>query len=328
MSSNNRRIWALTTGEAGMQSQALGLAEAVGGEIAVKIVQPRKPWRWLPGHLAPKRIGCVAANPSEFGGPAPDLVISCGRRSVPAALALRKAGALAVHIQNPSASLSAFDLVVPPRHDGLSGRNVMPTRAAIHRVTPNKLQAAAQEWEPQFKSRPHPWIAVLVGGKSGAFSFDAEDAVMLAGQLQDLSASGASLLITTSRRTGTDNTRLLQDALPDAYFWTGEADGPNPYFGLLAVADHIVATCDSASMVSEACSTGKPVHIIELTGGNKRFRAFLNGLYQDNFARRFAGSPLPTWEYEPPNNTEEVAAAVLQLLQKRITNSQSIAGSN
>lgn len=300
-----------------MQSQALGLAEAVGGEISLKTVKAKAPWSWFPGHWAPKRISAVVTNPEDFAGPAPDLVISCGRRSVPAALALRRAGALAVHVQNPSAKLSAFDLVVPPRHDGLSGPNVMPTCAAIHRVTPKKLQAAADEWRPRFEGRPRPWVAVLVGGKSGAFAFEEKDARMLAGQLQGLAASGASLLVTTSRRTGEENTRLLKEALPDAYFWTGEADGANPYFGLLGLADHIVATCDSASMVSEACSTGKPVHVIELPGGNKRFRAFLDGLYQDGFARRFAGAPLAEWTYTPPNDTAEVAARVRAMLAAR-----------
>lgn len=300
-----------------MQSQALGLSEAVGGEVSVKTVQAKAPWTWFPGHWAPKRIGCVAANPADFSGPAPDLVISCGRRSVPVALALRKAGALAVHVQNPSAKLSAFDLVVPPRHDGLSGPNVMATTVAVHRVTPERLHGAAKEWRPAFEGRPRPWVAVLIGGKSRAYAFDEADARSLAAQLQGLQAAGASLFVTTSRRTGAENMALLRQALPDAYFWSGDADGPNPYFGLLALADHIVVTCDSASMVSEACSTGIPVHVIELSGGNKRFRAFLDNLYQDRYARQFDSAPLPEWTYTPPNDTAEVAAAVRDLLKAR-----------
>ena len=317
MSSNSPgkpwRIWALTTGEIGMQSQALGLAEAVGGDVTLKTVAAKKPWRWLPGHWAPKRLQAVVANPEEFGGPPPDIVISCGRRSVPAALALRKAGAMAVHIQDPGVPARCFDLVVPTRHDGLTGANVMQTRASIHRITPVKLQAAAEEWQPVFAGKPRPWVAVLVGGKSRAFDFGEGDAKALAAQLQAL-AKEASLLVTTSRRTGEANTKLLKAALPEAYFWTGEADGPNPYFGLLALADHIVATCDSASMVSEACSTGKPVHVIELPGGNKRFRTFLDGLYADGFARRFEGAPLPEWSYQPPDDTAVVADRIRRML--------------
>ena len=300
-----------------MQSQALGLAEAIGGEISLKTVQARAPWRWLPGHLTPKRLSCIVHNAADLAGAPPDLVISCGRRSVPTALTLRNAGSLAVHIQNPGVPPHCFDLVVPPHHDGLKGPNVIPTKAAIHRVTPERLRAAAKKWFPRFKCLPRPLVAVLIGGKSGAFNFGEDDARMLARQLQGLAAEGASLLITTSRRTGAANTDLLKSSLPDAYFWTGDGDGPNPYFGLLAIADHIVATCDSVSMVSEACSTSKPVHLIELPGGYKKFRLFLDALYHENLARRFDGPPLQHWSYEPPNDTAKVAAEVRKMLAAR-----------
>ena len=320
VSSEPWRIWALTTGEIGMQSQALGLAEAIGGEITLKTVQAKAPWRWMPGHWAPKRLGMVIANATELAGKPPDLVISCGRRSVPAALALRGAGVLAVHVQTPGVPPQAFDLVVPPRHDGLAGANVLPTKTAIHRITPERLRAAADEWRPHFADDGRPRIVVLVGGKSGAFAFGKTDARELASKLAKLRDTGAALLVTTSRRTGDENTLLLREALPDAYFWTGENDGPNPYFGLLGLADHIIATCDSASMVSEACSTGKPVHIIELPGGNKRFRAFLDGLYKDHFAKPFDGAPLIEWVYNPPNDTAKVAVIVQQMLAARKSN--------
>jgi mitochondrial fission protein ELM1 len=302
-----------------MRGQALGLAEAIGGKIEVKTVVAKAPWRWLPGHLAPKRMAWVVANPGEFAGPLPHLVISCGRRSVPTALALRRAGVLAVHVQDPQVPPSAFDLVVPPRHDSLSGMNVFPTAVAIHRVTPEKLAAARAEWGPQFTAKPRPWIAVLIGGKSRAYSFSEADAQALATQLQALQQTGASLFITTSRRTGEANTKLLREALPDAYFWSGEADGPNPLMGLLALPDHIVATCDSASMLSEAVSTGTPVHVVELPGGRKRFRRFLDGLYQDGYARRFTGAPLPGWQYTPPTDTADAAEAIRRLLTARLS---------
>src|SRR3546814_3642619 len=34
----------------------------------------------------------------------------------------------------------------------------------------------------------------------------------------------------------------------------------NPNFGILGLADHVIVTGDSVNMVSEAASTGKPVH--------------------------------------------------------------------
>jgi uncharacterized protein len=320
MSPRQFRIWTLTTGENGMASQAIGLAEAIMAtaperwQIEAKIVTPRLPWRWLPSALAPRRLASVTLDTGEFTGPLPDLIIACGRRSIPAALALRAQGVFTVYVQSPDVPADRFDLVVPPRHDRFPGANVLPTRGSLHRVTAEKLAAAAEEWRPHFAHLPRPWTAVLVGGRSKAYSFGQDDALRLTDQLQQLEASGHSLLLTTSRRTGPHNTAILRKSLPDAFVWSSPADGPNPYFGLLALADHIIATCDSANMVSEAVFTGKPVHIVELSGGKPRFRRFLDGMYADGFARRFEGLPLSTWTYTPPDDRRQVARAIIHHL--------------
>jgi len=309
------RIWTLTTGEAGMRTQALGLAEAVAAqtpaEIAEKTARPRPPWRWLPGRWAPRRLAAVVGNAEDFAPALPDLVIACGRRSIPTALTLRRAGVFTVYVQKPDCRPERFDLVVAPRHDGLSGPNVIQTLGSLHRVTAEKLAAAAGEWRPHLVSHPPPRVAVLVGGRSKAYRFASDDARALAAKLRVLAETGHSLLITASRRTGAENAAILRDVLPDAWFWRGETDGPNPYFGLLALADHIVVTPDSANMLTEACFTGKPVHVAELPGGSKRFQRFLEGLYAEGFARRFEGPPLASWTYEPPDDRAKAAAAIL-----------------
>src|SRR3546814_9290061 len=75
---------------------------------------------------------------------------------------------------------------------------------------------------------------------------------------------------TPSRRTGRRNEEILRRGragLP-AEIWDG--DGENPYFGILALADHVVVTGDSVNMVSEAASTGKPVHVVHLQGSSAK----------------------------------------------------------
>ncbi len=314
------RIWTLTTGEAGMRTQALGLAEAVAeehpAEISEKTVQPRLPWRWVPGHWATRRLGALVENPGDFAPPLPGLVIACGRRSIPAALALRKFGIFTVYIQTPDCAPGLFDLVAAPRHDGLAGPNVIQTRGSIHRVTAEKLAESATEWRPRFEACPRPWVAVLIGGTSKAYAFGTGDARALAAKLKGLADSGASLLVTTSRRTGAENAAILRNALPQAFFWGGEEDGPNPYFGLLALADHIVVTSDSANMLSEACFTSAPVHVAELPGGSTRLRRFLEGLYADGCARRFDGPPLASWAHTPVDDRATVARAILDRLSQ------------
>ena len=88
----------------------------------------------------------------------------------------------------------------------------------------------------------------------------------------------ASLLVTSSRRTGKENTDALKSALTGAPAFVWDGEGENPYFGILGLCDYLVVTADSVNMISEACASGRPVYIYDLPGGSRksaRFRAAL-----------------------------------------------------
>jgi hypothetical protein len=312
--------WAVTTGEAGMVSQAMGLAEAVGLSTVQKTVHLRAPWRWLPGHLCPAPLAGLDARSDPIRPPWPDLLITCGRRSVAVAIAvsrLSRGRTFTVHVQDPRVPPRCFDMVVPPEHDGLSGDNVYPTLAALHRVTPQKLAQAAEHFRARFESLPRPLVAALIGGDSRAYRFRATRAAELADELIGAAeAAGAGLIVTASRRTGPDSRAALEVRLQGdrACFWQGE--GENPYLGMLALADFIVVTEDSISMVSEACATGRPVHIAAMEGGNRRFAAFHERLRAAGVTRPFRGR-LMTWSYEPIDETRRIAELVRARLRER-----------
>ena len=117
---------------------------------------------------------------------------------------------------------------------------------------------------------------------------------------------GAGLVVTTSRRTGAENEAILRAALADvpSLIWDGQGD--NPYFGMLALADAVVVTCDSVSMISEACYTGSPVHVYDFPGGSKRFRRFREDLERGGLTRPFRGR-LESWQYTPLDETRRAA---------------------
>lgn len=315
---NTPHCWALTTGEAGMISQALGLAEVVGIPFEHKTVDLRIPWRWLPGHLCPNVWRGLTVDSDSLTPPWPDLLIACGRRSVAVSLAIRRAASgrtFTVYIQDPRIPSYYFDLVVPPQHDGLHGVNVISTRGALHRVTPARLTEHAARFAPQVESLPQPLVVVLIGGSSRncrltpAFSADIGRQL-----LAMVRVTGAGLALTTSRRTGAENEAALRKVLQAVphYFWDGHGD--NPYFGLLGLADHIVVTGDSVSMVSEACATGKPVHIIDLPGCGRRLQTFHDQLRHEGVTRPFKGD-LDHWTYEPVNDAPHVAAQIRKHLK-------------
>jgi hypothetical protein len=314
-------IWAVTTGEAGMANQARGLAEAVarrtGWPVAEKTVGIRRPWRSLPMHWIPRPQDKLTPDSDPIVPPWPRLLISCGRRSAAVSMAVRRAsqgGCLTVHVQDPLIPPRHFDLVVPPRHDGLVGRNVLPTRGAIHHVTPEKLSEAAHVFRERFADLPRPWIGVLLGGSNRTMTLTPEIARHIGEQLARAAReSGGSLLVTASRRTGEANSRALASAIANVPHRLGNGEEANPYLGILGLADHLVVTGDSVSMVSEAASTGKPLYIIDFGRYSKRLERFHAGLREEGVTRPFDGH-LAHWRYEPVNDTEQVAAAIVARL--------------
>tara|TARA_Y100001934_G_scaffold219208_1_gene260770 strand:- start:5411 stop:6142 length:732 start_codon:yes stop_codon:yes gene_type:complete len=228
-------------------------------------------------------------------------------------MAIRKASngsCFTIHIQNPKVGIHNFDLVVPPRHDGLSGSNVIATRGALNRVTSVRLAEGARRFAHRFEHLPRPLVAVLVGGASNSYRLTTARTAKIAEQLLELlRTAGAGLVITPSRRTGDRNVAVLREQLTrdDVFIWDGT--GANPYFGLLGLADAIVVTEDSANMVSEAATTGKPVYVIELEGGSRRFRNFHDMLLSEGITRPFDGR-LEDWSYPPLDDTDTVAAEV------------------
>ncbi|MCH8490260.1 MAG: mitochondrial fission ELM1 family protein [Oceanicaulis sp.] len=311
-------IWALTTGEAGMRTQARGLAARISASYEDKLFPLPAPWSWLPGHLAP--FALMRAAPHGLAPPWPDLLITCGRRSVAAALAIRRASrgrTRLVHIQNPQAPARLFDLVIPMKHDRLEGPNVLPVATALHPFTPEVLAAARAEWAGALKPDSRPLLGVMIGGPTGRMEMT-EDVVD--GVLSAVSAfreqTDGRVRITPSRRTPEPvRARLREAALADEFVdvWSGE--GANPYAGMLACCDRFLVTGESVSMVSEALSSGAPVHVARLPGMGARHQAFLDMLEGDGAISRLSGGALDLGHTGTgPTDPGELAAARVRAL--------------
>lgn len=313
------QVWAVHDGKVGIRSQVLGLAETLGWPFEEKAISLRFPWNRLPPvpWLDPARA--LAREGDALAPPWPDLFIGCGRQSAIAALAVKRASGGATvlaHVQDPHFARARFDLLIVPEHDRLRGPNVLVTRGAVHRVSREKLAEAAAQWESRLAAVPRPRVAVLIGGNNKVFRLDLATLARLADDLAGLARAGHGLLVTPSRRTGPEGERLLRERLAGlpAFVWDGGGD--NPYFGFLALADAIVATGDSVSMVSEAAATGKPVHIMHLPGGSVKFRRFHDGFERAGITRPFTGR-IEQWSYAPVNDTGRAADAIRRLLAER-----------
>jgi mitochondrial fission protein ELM1 len=254
----------------GDNAQVQALAEALGWPYEIKRFVYRKSELITNRLLGPTLAGVVKNESSALGPPWPDLVISAGRRNEPIARWIQRRAdrpVRLVHLGRPWAGLDRFDLIVTtPQYQLPKRPNVLHNTAPLHRVTTQRLAQAAAIWKPRLASLPRPYTAVLVGGHSGSFTFDAPAAARLGRAASARArAAGGSLLITNSARTPAASTAALEAAIeaPARFFHWAPQAADNPYLGYLALADAFIVTADSMSMLIEACVTRKPVYIFD-----------------------------------------------------------------
>jgi uncharacterized protein len=306
-------VWAMHDGRIGIANQVIGLTEAVGLPFVERRFVARFPWTHLPPALWSDPARARAQESDPLAPPWPDLLITCGRVCAAAGIAIKRASGghtFLVQIQDPRIGRRDFDLMVVPAHDPARGDKVLVTKGAVHRVTPARLAEAERRFAAAYADLPHPRIAVLIGGQNRVYRFGLDTLAVIADQIAALARRhGGSLLVTPSRRTGEAGAALLRQRLAGlpASIWDGS--GENPYFAYLALADAILVTEDSVSMVTEATATGKPVHVIALAGGSRKFRDFHRQMRAAGITRPFTGD-LEEWRYEPLNDTAVAAAEI------------------
>jgi mitochondrial fission protein ELM1 len=277
------RVWVLVDHKPGHKTQSLGLAEELGwpyerfdldfnGLAELPNVMLGSSLRGL----APKSAALIRA-------PWPDVVVAAGRRTAPVASWVRKQSqgtTRTVQMGRMGAFHDDdFDLAVAPAYAGLyPDHRRIDTAIPITRVSAPALDAAGVEWKGLLERAAAPRVALLVGGSDPSFDFRPEVARKLGADVAEMVRRvGGSVFVTTSRRTPSAAADALEQALGDAvahfHRWSAdEASDANPYLGYLALADALVVTGESASMLAEACSCGKPIQIyplpeISLSGG-------------------------------------------------------------
>lgn len=314
-------VWVLHDGKIGMANQVTGLAEAVGFPVIEKRLAVRGPWRHLAPQLWLRPLAALGTEGDRLAPPWPDLLIGCGRLVAAPARAVRQASAgrsFWVQIQDPHFARRDIDLMVVPAHDGARGENVFRTLGAVHRVTPARLAEGAERFAPLLGALPRPLVAVLLGGDNRVYRLAGERFGAFVDQLAGLARAGFGLAITPSRRTGPEAEQLLRQRLAGlpAFIWDGT--GENPYFGMLGLAEAVLVTADSVSMVSEAAASGKPVHVVDLEGGSAKFERFHAAMREAGITRPFTGR-IERWHYTAPDDTARAAAEIRRRLALRLS---------
>jgi uncharacterized protein len=173
------------------------------------------------------------------------------------------------------------------------------------RVDEAAIAAAAEAWRERCADLPRPLTALLVGGPTKPYRFDAAVAARLLEETSSVLRDGGSLYVITSRRTPPAVAQALETRLPAAarlYRWDGRGD--NPYHALLRLADRFIVTGDSISMMVEVARLGKPLAIFALPEDRRALRL-----------RSALGRGLTALEEGPAHAVVEPLAEVLYRLR-------------
>ena len=270
-------IWLIDAYRAGERGQVRALAESLarlpGWTLRTLSLEYRTAVVWPHVFGTSSLSGITASTAAQLHAPWPDLVITCGVRNEPVCRWLRRQSSgqtRYVHVGRPWGPLHQFDLVITtPQYRVADAPNVLNNALTLHQLDASRLARAAATAQARYADLGGPYIAVNLGGNSGPFTLGPKAARRLAQQASALAESrGASLLISTSARTPAAAIDALAGSLtvPHSLYRWKPNDADNPYVGILGLASEIIVTADSIAMLSEACATGKPVHMFDLGG--------------------------------------------------------------
>ena len=304
----------LTQGMHGMISQVEGLAKALRLSFRHERIQLNKFWNFVPPKLTPviesvleKKFICDSK-----------VIISCGRKSVIPSILLKKRfkkEIFNIHIQDPKVNLNNFDCIICPEHDNLNGDNVVKTKGAIHYLTNDEIQRNINYLEPNQKGKKV--VTFILGGPNKYYSFSEKEMDRMFSKIKNMFiTSKYKLIVIPSYRTPENIIKLAFNYFNEDHLVIKERD-KKAYLSSLGLADTVIITCDSTSMISEAAITGKPVYVAQMSHKRSihRFEKFYK-LFKDLGVIRNLEDKIEHWAYDELNEVNRAASLVKERMKK------------
>ena len=298
----------LTEGMHGMISQVEGLAKALDLEIIHEKIELNNFWKVIPPSLTPIKKFVFKNNfENEF-----NIVISCGRKSVIPSIYLKKKykkKIINIHIQDPKVSLDNFDFIVAPEHDQLEGNSVLKTKGAIHYLRNDELSQNENYLKP--KINKEKVVSFIVGGPNKYYNYNSKILDEVFSKVKNnFINKGYQLIFIPSMRTPQNVIDQAENYFDKNQIIIKNVD-KKAYLSSLKLADHIVVTCDSTSMISESAITGKPIYVAQMPAvkKNHRFKKFFSLFKSLNIIRDLENS-LDSWDYEKLNETDRISSYI------------------
>ena len=298
----------LTQGMHGMVSQVEGLAKALGLSYKHQTVKLKSFWNLIPPKFSPISENLIK---DKFVCDS-KIIISCGRKSVIPSIALKKRlgkEIFTIHIQNPKVSLKHFDLIVSPEHDNMKGDNVISTTGAIHYLTKKEIKENSNYLGLEKEKKK--LVAFIIGGPNKYYAYSEKIIHQTFNKVKTLfTPDKYRIIVIPSYRTPAKVIKKAYDTFNFNHHVVKEVD-KRAYLSALAISDHIVVTCDSTSMISEAAITGKPVYIAMMKAikNNYRFKNFYTKLNKLGITKELENN-VETWSYDNLNEVNRIAPLI------------------
>lgn len=320
MDFSNKKIWVLTDGSQGMMSQVEGLAKQFQPNFQSIHTKLIFPWSKIQPGILPI-FSWIFFNKINIPLP-PDIIISCGRKSVYLSIYLKKKykNIISIHIQDPKINFKNFNYIIAPQHDNISGNNVIKSIGALHKFNNEVFEEVLDD---NFKIPKINLISVIIGGSNNHYDFSLKETVELVFKIKNIKKSNPeyNFLILHSRRTTKKMKDLLKNKLSDISIILKE-DEANPYTFALKHSDFFIVTSDSTSMISECAFTGKSIYIFHLPfkRKSKRIEKFHDQFEKLNITKKLGDkNDLIPWIYNSLDESKRIAS----ILKERIIKENS-----
>ncbi|MDB9744482.1 mitochondrial fission ELM1 family protein [Pelagibacteraceae bacterium] len=298
----------LTQGMHGMVSQVEGLAKALGLSYKHQTINLKPFWNLIPPKFSPISENLIK---DKFVCDS-KIIISCGRKSVIPSIALKKRlgkEIFTIHIQNPKVSLNHFNLIISPEHDNMKGDNVISTTGAIHYLTKKEIKENSNYLGLEKEKKK--LVAFIIGGPNKYYAYSEKIIHQTFNKVKTLfTPDKYRIIVIPSYRTPAKVIKKAYDTFNFNHHVVKEVD-KRAYLSALSISDHIVVTCDSTSMISEAAITGKPVYIAMMKAikNNYRFKNFYTKLNKLGITKELENN-VETWSYDNLNEVNRIAPLI------------------
>ena len=304
----------LTQGMHGMVSQVEGLAKALKINFKHQKIKLKSFWNFIPPKFTPISENLLT---EKFVCDS-KIVISCGRKSVIPSIALKKRFGneiFNIHIQDPKVSFKHFDLIISPKHDNINGNNVLQTQGSIHYLTKKEITENSKYL--QLDKGKKQFVAFIIGGPNRYYDYSDEQIHYVFNKIKTLfTPDKFKIIVIPSYRTPERVIKKAYNTFSVNHNVIKSID-KKAYLCSLAIADYIIVTCDSTSMISEAAVTGKPVYMAMMKAKRsiKRFKSFYTQFKDLGIAKELTDS-IDNWSYDKLDEVNRIAPLIKEKMKK------------